>query len=192
MVAMRTGDDASGTVGGMSAGDVEWFLGLVDELGIDVWLDGGWGVDALLGEQTRFHADLDVIVEECDVAELRRGLAPFGFAAIPTDDRTEWNFVLADPNGRRIDVHVIVIDEHGNGLYGPPEQGVSYPASALTGSGTVGNRPVRCLTADYQVQSHTGYELNENDLHDVMALHDRFGVPLAEEHRRALDRDRPA
>jgi hypothetical protein len=27
--------------------------------GITVWLDGGWGVDALLGRQTRPHSDLD-------------------------------------------------------------------------------------------------------------------------------------
>lgn len=23
------------------------------------WIDGGWGVDALLGEQTKQHSDLD-------------------------------------------------------------------------------------------------------------------------------------
>ena len=26
--------------------------------GIATWLDGGWGVDALLGRQTRSHADV--------------------------------------------------------------------------------------------------------------------------------------
>ena len=26
--------------------DVTWFLGLTDDARIDVWLDGGWGVDA--------------------------------------------------------------------------------------------------------------------------------------------------
>ena len=28
-----------------------------------VWLMGGWGIDALLGRQTRRHHDLDVLVE---------------------------------------------------------------------------------------------------------------------------------
>jgi hypothetical protein len=28
--------------------------------GIQVWLTGGWGIDALLGEQTRQHKDLDI------------------------------------------------------------------------------------------------------------------------------------
>lgn len=29
------------------------------DAGIPIWLDGGWGVDALLEEQTRIHDDLD-------------------------------------------------------------------------------------------------------------------------------------
>jgi lincosamide nucleotidyltransferase A/C/D/E len=41
-------------------------LAIVDLLeadGIGVWLDGGWGVDALLGRQTREHDDLGLVVE---------------------------------------------------------------------------------------------------------------------------------
>ncbi len=34
---------------------------LVDN-GIRVWLTGGWGIDALLGEQARPHKDLDLIL----------------------------------------------------------------------------------------------------------------------------------
>ena len=29
--------------------------------GIRVWVDGGWGIDALLGKQTRPHKDFDAI-----------------------------------------------------------------------------------------------------------------------------------
>jgi hypothetical protein len=29
-----------------------------------IWLDGGWGVDALVGEQTREHEDLNLIVRD--------------------------------------------------------------------------------------------------------------------------------
>jgi lincosamide nucleotidyltransferase A/C/D/E len=38
-------------------------VGVLEAEGISVWLDGGWGVDALLGYQTRDHDDLDVVVE---------------------------------------------------------------------------------------------------------------------------------
>ena len=27
---------------------------------IEIWIDGGWGVDALLGTQTRPHSDVDI------------------------------------------------------------------------------------------------------------------------------------
>jgi len=38
---------------------------------IGFWLDRGWGVDALLGEETRPHDDLDLVVREADVLRLR-------------------------------------------------------------------------------------------------------------------------
>jgi lincosamide nucleotidyltransferase A/C/D/E len=43
-------------------------------LGINIWIDGGWGVDALLGAQTRPHKDLDIAIEERDVAGLSAAL----------------------------------------------------------------------------------------------------------------------
>jgi hypothetical protein len=35
----------------LNAADVVELIGLLEEHGIDVWLNGGWGVDALLGHQ---------------------------------------------------------------------------------------------------------------------------------------------
>ena len=35
-----------------------------EESEIAIWLDGGWGVDALLGEETRVHNDIDLFVEK--------------------------------------------------------------------------------------------------------------------------------
>jgi len=33
-----------------------------EENDVDIWLDGGWGVDTLLGEETRGHNDIDLFV----------------------------------------------------------------------------------------------------------------------------------
>ena len=44
----------------MKAQDVIEFLELCEKNGIEIIIDGGWGVDALLGKQTRIHADLDI------------------------------------------------------------------------------------------------------------------------------------
>jgi lincosamide nucleotidyltransferase A/C/D/E len=47
-------------------------LRLFESAGIDVWLDGGWAVDAALGGQTRSHKDLDIIVQISDLPRLQR------------------------------------------------------------------------------------------------------------------------
>ena len=47
--------------------------------GIETIVDGGWGVDALLGRQTRFHEDLDIAIPHKDVPKLRKLLAEKGF-----------------------------------------------------------------------------------------------------------------
>ena len=52
---------------------------LLETAGISVWLTGGWGIDALLGEQTRPHKDLDVIMLVDDVARMRELLGRDGY-----------------------------------------------------------------------------------------------------------------
>ena len=64
----------------MTVDNVHWFLDIFDELEITVWIDGGWGVDALLGECTRAHEDLDIIIPEADSAKLTEVLAGAGDA----------------------------------------------------------------------------------------------------------------
>ena len=36
-------------------------LQLLADAAVPVWLDGGWGIDALLERQTRSHRDVDII-----------------------------------------------------------------------------------------------------------------------------------
>jgi lincosamide nucleotidyltransferase A/C/D/E len=55
----------------MNAHDVLDFYKTMSDVGVEVWIDGGWGVDALLGKQTRQHKDLDIAIEEKHVALLR-------------------------------------------------------------------------------------------------------------------------
>jgi lincosamide nucleotidyltransferase A/C/D/E len=52
----------------LSASDVIEVVGALGPHGLNVWIDGGWGVDALVGEQTRDHADLDVAADRRDLA----------------------------------------------------------------------------------------------------------------------------
>ena len=92
-----------------------------------------------------------------------------------------FNYVMTDPSGREIDVHAVVFDAQGNGLYGPGADPTDmYPAGSLEGEGTVGGKTVRCVAPKFLVAFHTGYEIKDSDVHDVYALHRKFGIPLPE------------
>lgn len=162
----------------MTEDDVTMVLDRLDGGGIDAWLDGGWAVDALLGEQTRPHDDLDLIVRVSDVPAMRDALGRLGFVL----DRGEphSNFVLSDERGREIDVHPVVFEPTGDGIY-RMANGADwvFPADGFGGHGRVGPRDVRCLTADVQVLCHaTGYTPADTDIHDMRLLHDRLGTRL--------------
>jgi lincosamide nucleotidyltransferase A/C/D/E len=87
----------------MTGADVVEILGWLDVASADVWLDGGWGVDALVGEQTREHKDLDLIVRDAHVSRMREALATHGFAQV--EGGVPQSFILADERGREVDVH---------------------------------------------------------------------------------------
>jgi lincosamide nucleotidyltransferase A/C/D/E len=150
----------------------------LDNMGVEIWIDGGWGVDALLGEQSRPHQDLDIAIQQKDVPKLRQLLCSRGYKDIKLEQARAWNFVLGDDNGREVDVHVLVLDEKGNGIYGPAEKGETYPAASLTGAGLVEGRPVRCISPEWMVKFHSGYELRDKDFRDVSALCRKFGIDL--------------
>src|SRR5258708_40276717 len=102
----------------MNSEDVAQIVRLLTGDGIEVWLDGGWAVDALLGRQTRDHDDLDIVVRESNLPHLLEMLAKKGFTR--TEGGRPFNFVLEDAEARKVDVHTIVFDTRGNALYGPP------------------------------------------------------------------------
>jgi lincosamide nucleotidyltransferase A/C/D/E len=151
-------------------------------LGIEIWIDGGWGVDALLGRQTRPHRDLDIAIQAKDAPAARALLEELGYHDVPRDDTSPWNFVLGDAHGHEIDFHVIVFDAQGNGILGPPERGSMYPAGSLTGNGRIGGRQVACISPEHMVKFHTGYKLRNTDYLDVSALCDHFGIEYPPEY----------
>jgi lincosamide nucleotidyltransferase A/C/D/E len=162
----------------MNSVDVIDIYTALERLGVEIWVDGGWGVDALLGQQTRSHSDLDIAIEQKDVPVLRPFLQARGYREIKVEEAKPWNFVLGDENARQIDVHVIVFDNKGDGLYGPTEKGEMYPAASLTGKGEIGGYTVRCISPEWAVKFHSGYQLKEKDFQDVYALCKKFGIDL--------------
>jgi lincosamide nucleotidyltransferase A/C/D/E len=163
----------------MKAGAVVELLVILEQNGIEVWLDGGWGVDALLGEQTREHADLDIAIQHKYVPKLRALLEARGYIDVPRDDTRDCNFVLGNAQGQQVDVHSYTLDADGNNI-----QGVAYRREHLAGTGSINGYPVKCIAAEWMVKFHTGYELDENDYRDVLALSRRFGIPMPAEYEK--------
>jgi lincosamide nucleotidyltransferase A/C/D/E len=173
----------------MRSDEVVDVLECLDRGGVPVWLDGGWGVDALMGCQTRAHGDLDLALARGGLDRACRALAAAGFnhdaAANPG---LPARCVLVDPQGGEVDLHPLVFDAAADGWQqltpaapNPPRCGAEwgrYPSEHLRASGVIGGRSVRCLSAELQMRFHQGYAWSASDRHDVALLERECGVPV--------------
>ena len=165
---------------------------LLESNGILVWLSGGWGIDALLGEQTRAHKDLDVIMLLDDMIRVEEILNAEGYTTKILWEENRWDidsggketataFYLQAPDGREFDAHAMRLDDGGNGIPAWDEvEGFVFSKDDLAGVGTIAGFAVRCITPQSQMTCHAGYELPEKHLHDLERLNEKFGVPLPE------------
>lgn len=149
-------------------------LGTLRSSGTRVWLDGGWGVDALVGRQTRAHDDVDLALALHDVDRATEALAALGFDVYI--DEMPTRLVLRSAAGAQIDLHPLTFDENGSGKQALPGGGFgTYDAAGLSGIGYLGGQRVPCLTAALQMRFHKGYPLREKDRHDLRLLEGLMG-----------------
>ena len=167
----------------MQAQNVIHIITWLEAAGISVWLDGGWGIDALVGEQTRLHNDLDVVISLHQAQDAREALRQHEFILVK--DELPTRFVLCDEVDRRIDFHTVTFDADG-GCIQQLQDGTSfrYPPEGFYGRGKIMNQTLRCLTAEVQMLCHVGYTPDANDYHDVHLLHTRFGLDLPPPYQR--------
>lgn len=162
----------------MSQEDVIELLNLFERNGIEVIVDGGWGVDALVGEQTRSHEDLDIATEHKNVPFLRKLLKKEGYEEIPRGDSTDYMFIMADKAGHKVDVHSYTFDAKGNNIYG-----IEYPLESLSGAGLIGSRTVKCIAAESVLKFHQNYAIDNDNYHDVKVICEKLNLPLPEEYK---------
>ncbi len=164
----------------MDSADVLTALECLRSANLPAVLDGGWGIDALVREQTRAHDDLDLVVARSDCLPAQAALSELGFEHGPEfRPGLPARFVLRGPDDRRIDFHLVVFDAAGNGWQELPGGGWGfYPAKDLRAEGEIAGRPVDCVSAELQLRHHLGYALTDADRHDLRLLAARFGVPL--------------
>ena len=147
---------------------------------VEYWVDGGWGVDALLGQQTRPHSDLDLAVRRDHAERAEKTLRPLGFS----HDRTvepglPARLVLRTSSGLQVDLHPLVVDAAGNGWQEIFDGAWGlYPADGLGGKGSIHGHPVACLSPELQLMHHLCYEWKDKDRQDMTQLSQRLGVTL--------------
>lgn len=163
----------------MTGAQVVELLDLFDSRSIRCWVMGGWGIDALVDRASREHKDLDLLVHVSTLRAYSQTVEEMRFAR-----KLEWSenrplvlddlafdsaFVVAHPDGREIDVHVIDTDrlERVIPLHDDPWP---LPDDALTGVGRIGGRFVRCVSRAAQRAMHSNYELPEKHQHDMRLL----------------------
>lgn len=141
----------------MGANDVVAAVDVLSAAGIDVVIAGGWGVDALLGRQTRPHSDLDLLVTGgmSAVREATGVLAANGYRVV--DDQAL--------GGHWAPVFVVVRSDSGRTIELLPTD--SRPEAA---TGALAGRPVPCLSAEQQLEYHRGYPLTREHRKDVARL----------------------
>ena len=165
----------------VSERDVIDVLDWLEGADIPVWVDGGWGVDALVGEQTRPHGDLDLAVNRERVEGAQAALGEHGFRHdTESEPGLPARLVLRSEDGRQVDFHPLLFDARGDGWQQLSASGRAwgrYPGEELNATGAVAARQVRCISPALQLRFRMGYEWTEQDEHDVRLLVSHFGLP---------------
>ena len=86
--------------------DARQIIRLAADAEIKIFLDGGWGVDALIGYETRRHNDIDIFVEKKDYDKFIQIIKNNGFYEIKMEYTTPSHTVWEDLKKRIIDLHI--------------------------------------------------------------------------------------
>jgi lincosamide nucleotidyltransferase A/C/D/E len=165
----------------VEATEVLRVLTALDAAGIRAGLTGGWGVDALLGRETRIHGDVDLGVSADAVDTAIDTLGGLGYTV--TLDQRPARVVLVSPTGQ-VDLHPIVWGPTGTGIQtGFDGETFEYPPGSLDAEGLIAGQLVRCGTPTLQLTFHERYVPCDHDRADMAALAHEFGLQLPPAYR---------
>lgn len=151
----------------MTASGVLAVLSAIRAAGVTGWVDGGWGVDALLGRTTREHTDLDLVVLMPELDAARAVLADIGFRTVLRD----WlpaALAVANSEGNEVDLHPITPDGSGGGHQELADGNRFYYPRPV--AGRIDEIAVDCVDTATQVLAHQGYTPTAKDRADLRLL----------------------
>ncbi len=153
----------------------ESFLMVIDlltELKIQYWVEGGWGIDVLIGKQTREHRDIDIDFDAASETLLIDKLQETGYQI--TTDLRPTRVELYHPIYGYIDVHPLIISPAGSAKQANSEGGWFELEAIWFSESTFEGRIIPCISVEGQRLFHSGYELREVDKVDLNRLNNAF------------------
>jgi lincosamide nucleotidyltransferase A/C/D/E len=176
---MATAPDSAHAVHGVLPEDALELYDRLARVGVSAWVCGGWGIDAIIAEQTRPHDDLDLVISREALKRTLSELADYTVVGEQHDaSGAATRVVLRDRQARGVDLYPVVFDGHGNGWHDLGLGHVAYPADDLGSAGRLGRTPVRCISARLQLEYKARVEPDELDYHDVRLLVEAFGTAV--------------
>ena len=130
-------------------------------------INGGWGVDGLVGRQTRPHRDLDIFIDTMHATDFTSWLYSRGYRMV--EDWRPVRVELCGPEGR-VDVHPMRIDAAGDGFQQGLRDEVFVHATRDRTVGRIGGQAVVVASEKRLRELREGYVPRAIDHHDLHQL----------------------
>lgn len=143
-------------------------LDLLDNMKMRYWIDGGWGIDILIGKQNREHRDIDVDFDEEYTEALLNKLIEKGYEIVV--DWSPSRIELYHPELSYIDIHPLIINDDGSARQANPQGGWYEFEAKWFSTAVFEGRVIPSISAEAQKLFHSGYELREVDIIDLKNL----------------------
>lgn len=136
---------------------------------VEAWCMGGWGVDALLGEQSRTHRDLDLIVDRAHEQTTVEALSRLGYRVWHRSAPSPGTWYPASAGGGDGPDEVVAMRD--SALRAVEVHFVQLADMELTAtSGSIAGRRVRCLSLASQQRLYDHYRARTGRPHPNAAL----------------------
>lgn len=143
-------------------------LDLLDSMEMRYWIEGGWGIDILLGRQNREHRDVDVDVDGEHLEALLNKLIEKGYEIAA--DWSPCRIELYHPELSYIDIHPLIINKDGSARQADPHGGWYEFEAKWFCTAVFEGQVIPCISVEAQKAFHSGYEHKEADKIDMKNL----------------------
>lgn len=150
--------------------DLFFILNHLESHYINYWVEGGWGVDIIIGKQHCTHRDIDIDFDGAYEKGLIESLIMKGYQI--TSDLRPTRIELNHPLHGYLDLHPLRIGSDGTIKQASLDGGWYEFDPKWFSKALFQRRTIPCYSHEAQKLFHTGYEFREVDRIDLKNLND--------------------